>query len=290
MTTQPESTLSGTHRIITKRSTTAMIPTRSRTVSHRLPLLFIAALLLALLAAPGGIHAQESSSAAPAAIELDGDGDGLMDEQELQIGTDPNKYDTDGDGLSDGSEASSEGWGTNPLKADTDGDGANDGDKDGLIDEEELQIGTDPNDADSDNDRLSDGFEVREFGTNPLAADSDEDGLGDGDELEVFKTDALDADTDGDGYDDATEIDAGSDPRDPKSLPIRDAQPDEDAKPTPAPTTAKPAAQLVKALPSTGTGAAIDASSDNAPRWLILATGLLLGLIGVAGVRRHHVA
>jgi Cu/Zn superoxide dismutase len=94
-----------------------------------------------------------------------------------------------------------------------------DSDADGLIDEEELQLGTDPADADSDNDRLSDGFEVREFGTNPLAADSDEDGLGDGDELEVYRTDPLRVDTDGDGVDDATEIDAGSDPTDPNSVP-----------------------------------------------------------------------
>ena len=79
-----------------------------------------------------------------------------------------------------------------------------DPDADGLIDEEELQLGTDPADADSDNDRLSDGFEAREFGTNPLAADTDEDGLGDGDELEVYRTDPLQVDTDGDGADDAT--------------------------------------------------------------------------------------
>ncbi len=223
-------------------------------------------------------------------LAADTDEDGIGDGDELfTYGTDPKLADSDADGVDDATEIDA---GSNPNDPNSvPGGGITlDADKDGLTDEEELEIGTDPNDSDSDNDRLSDGFEVREFGTNPLAADSDEDGLGDGDELEVFKTDALDADTDGDGYDDATEIDAGSDPRDPKSLPIRDAQPDEDAKPTPAPTTAKPAAQLVKALPSTGTGAAIDASSDNAPRWLILATGLLLGLIGVAGARRHHVA
>ncbi len=92
-----------------------------------------------------------------------------------------------------------------------------DADGDGLADEEELAIGTDPNNADSDTDRLSDGFEVREFGTNPLADDSDEDGLGDGDELEVYGTDPLAVDTDGDGVDDATEIDAGTDPTDPAS-------------------------------------------------------------------------
>ncbi len=191
--------------------------------------------------------------------EPDGDADGdlLSDAQERDLGTDPNNPDTDGDGLTDFAEV-----GFEPGSS----------------------TGTDPLDSDTDNDRLSDGFEVREFGTNPLAADSDEDGLGDGDELEVFKTDALDADTDGDGYDDATEIDAGSDPRDPKSLPIRDAQPDEDAKPTPAPTTAKPAAQLVKALPSTGTGSTSEAIDGNAMLLILVA----LSLASLAGILGTH--
>ncbi len=289
MTTQPESTLSDTHRIITKRRITAMIPTIPRTVSHRLPLLFIAALLLALLAAPGGIHAQESSSAAPAAIELDGDGDGLMDEQELQIGTDPNKYDTDGDGANDGDELFTHGTDPKDPNSRPGGSVTLDADQDGLIDEEELQIGSDPNDVDSDNDRLSDGFEVREFGTDPLRADSDEDGLGDGDELEVFKTDALDADSDDDGYDDATEIDAGSDPNDPKSVPSDDAAEPTPA-PTPKPTTGKPAAQPskaepVKALPSTGSSSTSEAIDGNA-MVLILITLSLASLAGLLGTHK----
>ena len=96
--------------------------------------------------------------------------------------------------------------------------GGEDADEDGLSDDEEAEIGTDPAVFDTDADRLSDGFEVLEFGTNPLLADSDEDGLGDGDELEVYGTDALSADTDGDGVDDATELDAGTDPTDPTSV------------------------------------------------------------------------
>ena len=35
----------------------------------------------------------------------DTDGDGLKDEEELLLGTDPHNWDTDGDGLSDGDEA-----------------------------------------------------------------------------------------------------------------------------------------------------------------------------------------
>ena len=94
-----------------------------------------------------------------------------------------------------------------------------DADSDGLSDEEELEIGTDPNKADSDDDGLSDGFEAREFGTDPLEADSDQDRLNDGDELETFKTDALRGDSDEDGFGDADEIDAGTDPNDPNSVP-----------------------------------------------------------------------
>jgi hypothetical protein len=55
----------------------------------------------------------------------DDDGDGLTNEQESLLGTDPNVADTDGDGLSDGDEVSV--LGTDPLLKDTDGDGLSDG-------------------------------------------------------------------------------------------------------------------------------------------------------------------
>ena len=45
---------------------------------------------------------------------LDSDQDGLTDQEERMIGTDPQNFDTDGDGYSDGKEVSS---GYNPLKA-----------------------------------------------------------------------------------------------------------------------------------------------------------------------------
>ncbi len=54
----------------------------------------------------------------------DADIDGLLDEQEAVLGTDPNNNDTDGDGLNDRLEV--EVKGTDPLNADTDGDGISD--------------------------------------------------------------------------------------------------------------------------------------------------------------------
>jgi thiol-disulfide isomerase/thioredoxin len=70
--------------------------------------------------------------------DVDTDGDGLFDEQEEVLGTDPNKADTDGDGLNDLVEDED---GTDPLLADGDGDG--------YLDPWELTEGTDPNDAES---------------------------------------------------------------------------------------------------------------------------------------------
>lgn len=70
---------------------------------------------------------------------LDRDGDGLTDEEEGNLGTDPDNPDSDGDGLSDGDEVD---LGTDPLDPDSDGDGIPDGD--------EVAIGTDPLDPTDD--------------------------------------------------------------------------------------------------------------------------------------------
>jgi Tol biopolymer transport system component len=56
--------------------------------------------------------------------EQDTDGDGLTNNQELELGTDPNSPDTDSDLLLDGDEIR---LGTDPLNPDTDGDGILDG-------------------------------------------------------------------------------------------------------------------------------------------------------------------
>jgi hypothetical protein len=96
-----------------------------------------------------------------------------------------------------------------------------DSDNDGLTDDEESALGTDPNDPDSDNDGFSDGGEI-DAGTDPTdsedhpqptADDSDGDGLTDAQEEELG-TDPNDPDTDGDGFSDGEEVDAGSDPKD----------------------------------------------------------------------------
>jgi len=133
----------------------------------------------------------------------DRDRDGLTNDQEEQLGTDPDNPDTDGDGLSDGDEVNR--YTTSPLKADSDGDGLNDGD-------EVLKYKTDPNKVDTDGDALNDGDEVLKYKTDPLRADTDGDTLTDGDEVMKYKTDPLRADTDGGTVDDGTEVGRGTDP------------------------------------------------------------------------------
>jgi len=64
-----------------------------------------------------------------------------------------------------------------------------DADRDGLTDEQEAILGTDPGNPDSDGDGLSDGEEYFDYLTDPLAADTDQDGLNDAeDEFPQFLT------------------------------------------------------------------------------------------------------
>lgn len=131
---------------------------------------------------------------APSFIKADPDKDGLFNDQEKELGTDPLKSDTDNDGVGDGNEVE---IGTSPVDFDTDGDGLGDG--------EEIDLETDPNDLDSDDDGLSDGYEVKSFNTNPLNADTDGDQLSDKNE-EKYNTNPLVSDTDDDGTTDYDEI------------------------------------------------------------------------------------
>ena len=95
---------------------------------------------------------------------IDSDGDGLSDEYELSIGTDPHNPDTDGDGLTDGEEVLK--YKTDPLNPDSDYDGLKDG-------EEVLRYKTDPLDPDTDKGGVSDGHEVHVDKTNPLDGNDD---------------------------------------------------------------------------------------------------------------------
>jgi outer membrane protein OmpA-like peptidoglycan-associated protein/opacity protein-like surface antigen len=83
---------------------------------------------------------------------------------------------------------------------------AKDSDGDGLTDEEEAALGTDPFNRDTDGDGLSDGDEVKKYKTDPLNPDTDFDGLSDGQEVMVYKTDPLNRDTDGGGVADGHEV------------------------------------------------------------------------------------
>lgn len=92
-------------------------------------------------------------------LEGDADGDGLLDAEEADLGTDPDDDDTDSDGVRDGAEVQCHG--SDPLGFDTDGDGLEDGtellrgagilvpdsDGDGSVDGIEYGVGTDPLDA-----------------------------------------------------------------------------------------------------------------------------------------------
>ena len=93
--------------------------------------------------------------------------------------------------------------------------GQEDPDMDGLINNEELQIGTDPFNPDTDGDGLGDGEEVKSYRTNPLAPDTDSDGLGDGEEVHQRRTDPLNPDTDADRLMDGDEVKRNTDPLNP---------------------------------------------------------------------------
>jgi hypothetical protein len=123
----------------------------------------------------------------------DTDGDRLTDEEEADVGTDPNKVDTDGDGFSDGVEVhfSRQGVDFDPVQiALPDGGGLDpgcppalrglDNDCDGLLDCDEQFIGTNANLVDSDRDGVPDGVEWRggtQGSSNDLEEDPDNDGL-----------------------------------------------------------------------------------------------------------------
>ena len=58
-----------------------------------------------------------------------------------------------------------------------------DTDQDGLTDEEEAALSTNPNSSDTDQDGLTDREEIKVYGTEPLESDTDSDGYIDGEEV-----------------------------------------------------------------------------------------------------------
>lgn len=178
-------------------------------------------------------------STASAQTPMDPDGDGLSNDDEAVLGTNPYSSDTDGDGLTDGGEVRA---GTDPLNLDSDMDGVVDSqdqlptdpsqsepkgtptaisqteiDSDGdcLTDSFELAVGTDPYNADTNSDGILDSQDEFPNGCNPAGTqtqnDSDGDGLTDTDEA-TLGTNPKVWDTDGDDIGDGSEIRSGTDP------------------------------------------------------------------------------
>ncbi len=99
--------------------------------------------------------------------DLDSDGDGVTDQDEVANGTDPQNPDTDGDGLSDGEEAT---LGTNPTNIDSDGDGWRDG--------KEIALDFDPTDPNSPGDDAPDATLVAYWPLDVVEGTTSPDALG----------------------------------------------------------------------------------------------------------------
>jgi len=132
----------------------------------------------------------------------DSDKDGLSDELEVRLGTDPHDKDTDHDGIMDGAERM---LGTDPKNFDTDGDGWSDG----------GEIAADKNPLHKD---APPPYGLRDHPTQPTADDPDADGLTT-DQERLTKTDPNDPDSDNDGLGDWIETMRGTDPNKADPLP-----------------------------------------------------------------------
>lgn len=207
---------------------------------------------LALLVAFGSFQTPFALAA------TDTDGDGLTDQQEAFLGTDPLDKDTDDDGLIDNQEIDL--LGTDPTLYDTDttdalpSDYEVDNDKDGVSNGYEVSdnaaVGTpgnftgeggNPNNADTDEDGLGDLFEylysaacgiditIEDGDHNQVVdanEDCDQDGLTNLKESEVGTNPTV-VDTDSDSFSDATELEMGTDPLSANSLPVNPAADDD---------------------------------------------------------------
>ncbi len=86
------------------------------------------------LVSRGATNAVIELSSIGITLSNDPDNDGLTNDEEAALGTNPLKTDTDGDGLGDGEEVNT--YHTNPLLKDSDGDG--------MDDDKEIACGTNP--------------------------------------------------------------------------------------------------------------------------------------------------
>jgi hypothetical protein len=104
----------------------------------------------------------------------DSDGDGLTDDVEAGLGTDPLDPDTDDDGLDDYEEVNDgeDGYKTDATNSDTDGDGLSDWEE---VNEGEDTYLTDPTDEDTDGDGVIDSEDYNPIDPNIQEEPKDED-------------------------------------------------------------------------------------------------------------------
>jgi hypothetical protein len=134
------------------------------------------------------------------ACDDDIDGDGLTNDEEEDLGTDPSKVDTDKDGIPDGEESgdNDDDGAVDANDQDSDGDEIPDSEEAGDDDLDTPPVDTDGDgladflDDDSDNDGVLDADDNCRIVANDDQSDTDGDGLGD----------ECDGDLDGDGLDD----------------------------------------------------------------------------------------
>lgn len=163
--------------------------------------------------------------------DVDPDGDGILSQDETNIGTNPENPDSDGDGIGDYQETDG------GSAVDTDSDGTIDAldldsDNDGVLDSIEGTDDSDndgiPNyrDPDDDNDGIPTAEEDINDDENPANDDTDGDNipnyLDPDDDNDGFPT--IDEDTDGDGdpLNDDSDSDGTADYLDPDSVPDND--------------------------------------------------------------------
>ncbi len=147
-------------------------------------------------------------------IDVDDDNDGLRDEEEGSIGTNPLRNDTDSDGIGDASDAF-------PLdpneQVDSDGDGIGDGadlddDNDGLPDTAEREIDTDPLNPDTDGDGVELCNDLLDKFPLDASECGDRDGDSCGDNSDKFPDDFAECgDCDGDGIGNNADTDDDND-------------------------------------------------------------------------------